>query len=328
MAKNSKIEWTNHTANLWWGCTKVHEGCDNCYALSFSKRIGNDIWGDDKPRRMVADVWDNLKTWQNNAKKANEIHRVFVASMMDIFEKSKDNMVDHKGNPIEGSTGILRDKFFNEVVPASPNLMFLLLTKRPSNINKMIPKEWLTNPPKNVMFGTSPVNTKTAKGLIKQLQKVNGYKFLSVEPQLENITNIDLTGIDWVIQGGESGHGKRPFDPDWGRTLRDICKERNVPYFFKQIDKKQEIPEDLKVRQYPKFFKSENELLIDYHFSVDAIQWITDYTSEVNVMKFNNLYSDLSFDEYVINDDALQLTEKIKNQNITFFEEYKSGFID
>ena len=97
----------------------------------------------------------------------------------------------------------------------------------------MIPEAWKTNPPKNVMFGTSPVSTKTAKTLIKQLQQVNGFKFLSVEPQLEEITDIDLDGIDWVIQGGESGHTKRPFNPDWGRKLRDICKERNVPFFFK-----------------------------------------------------------------------------------------------
>lgn len=255
MAENSKIEWTKHSANLWWGCTKVHEGCDNCYALTFSKRVGNDIWGDDKPRRLVADIWKKLKKWQKQAYKVNEIHRVFCGSMMDIFEKSKDDVVDHKGRPIKGSTGYAREKFFKEVIPNSPNLMFLLLTKRPSNINKMIPEAWKTNPPKNVMFGTSPVSTKTAKTLIKQLQQVNGFKFLSVEPQLEEITDIDLDGIDWVIQGGESGHTKRPFNPDWGRKLRDICKERNVPFFFKQIDKKIQIPDDLLIREFPSFHK-------------------------------------------------------------------------
>lgn len=327
MAENSKIEWTNHTANLWWGCTKVHEGCDNCYALTFSKRVGNDIWGDYKPRRLIMDVLPKLKKFQKQAEEANEIHRVFVGSMMDIFEKSKDDVVDHKGNPIEGSTGFARDKFFNEIIPECPNLMFLLLTKRPSNINKMIPESWKTNPPKNVMFGTSPVNTKTAKTLISQLQKVNGYRFLSVEPQLENISEIDLTGIDWVIQGGESGHTKRPFNPDWGRTLRDICAERNVPFFFKQIDKVQVIPDDLLVRQFPNFHKTTEKLLVDYHFSNDAINWESDYDDNINVVRFNNLFSDLSFEEYLNNAKAIELTEKIKNQNIDFYKEYRFAFL-
>lgn len=328
MAENSKIEWTHHTANLWWGCTKVHEGCDNCYALTLSKRVGNDIWGDDKPRRLIMDVLPKLKKFQKQAEEANEIHRVFVGSMMDIFEKSKDDVVNHKMNPIEGSTGFARDKFFNEIIPECPNLMFLLLTKRPSNINKMIPESWKTNPPKNVMFGTSPVNTKTAKTLIGQLKKVNGYKFLSVEPQLEEITDIDLEGIHWVIQGGESGHTKRPFNPDWGRTLRDICKVRNIPYFFKQIDKKQEIPEDLLIRQFPKFHKTREELIVDFYFSNYAIDWEEDYDDNLNVVRFDNLYSDLTFDEYINNTKALELTQKIKNDNLNLYVEFKEAFLD
>ena len=72
MAQNSKIEWTNHTANLWWGCTKVHSGCDQCYALTLAKRVGNDIWGDDKPRRMIANVWKELTKFQKDAEKTGE----------------------------------------------------------------------------------------------------------------------------------------------------------------------------------------------------------------------------------------------------------------
>ncbi len=266
MATNSKIEWTNHTANLWFGCTKVHEGCDNCYALALSKRLGNDIWGNDKPRRMIKDVWQKLEKFQKNAEKLGEIHRVFVGSMMDIFEKPMP-LIDHKGNPLlEGenefwNTGQLRHKFLNEVVPNSPNLMFLLLTKRPSNINKYIPESWMSNPPKNVMFGTSPVNQETAEKLIVQLSKVNGKRFLSVEPQLDIIDlmvkvndgteRMLIDTVDWVINGGESGHGKRPFDTDWARIIRDDCKAKGVPFFFKQIDKIQEIPEDLMIREFP-----------------------------------------------------------------------------
>ena len=266
MAENSKIEWTHHTANLWFGCTQVHTGCDNCYALTFSKRLGNDIWGNDKPRRLIKDVWEKLEKYQKDAAKIGEVHRVFVGSMQDIFEKPMP-LIDHKGIPyIEGedefwNTGQLRDKFFNEVVPNSPNLMFLLLTKRPSNINKFIPVSWKSNPPKNVMFGTSPVNQETAEKLIVQLSKVNGKRFLSIEPQLEKIDlmakandgteRVLLDLVHWNINGGESGHHKRPFSCDWARIIRDDCKTKGVPFFFKQIDKVQIIPEDLMIREFP-----------------------------------------------------------------------------
>lgn len=253
MAQNSNIEWTRHTGNLWWGCTKVHEGCDNCYAEAFAHRYNNDIWGNDRPRKAGKSVWSDFLKWQALAADARETHRVFVGSMMDIFEKPMP-LIDWQGNQLPGNTGGLRDRFFREIVPNCPNLTFLLLTKRPSNINKMIPAEWKDNPPENVMFGTSPVNPETFKTLAGQLQKVNGRRFLSIEPQLTLIVpnREDLAGIDWVIQGGESGPRKRRFDTDWARAMRDACRAFGVPYFFKQIDKVQEIPEDLQIRQFPK----------------------------------------------------------------------------
>jgi protein gp37 len=212
---------------------------------------------------MIKNIWTEFLRFQREAEKLGTIHRVFVGSMMDIFEKPMP-LVDHLGNPLVESeeefwnTGQLRDKFFNEVIPNSPNLMFLLLSKRPSNINKYIPNSWKSNPPKNVMFGTSPVNQETAEKLISQLDEVNGYKFLSVEPQLADIDftvkmkngKMLIETVDWIIQGGESGHGRRPFDVEWGRKLRDLCMEKGVPYFFKQIDKKLPIPEDLLIRQF------------------------------------------------------------------------------
>lgn len=284
MAQNSKIEWTHHTANLWHGCTKVHEGCDNCYAETLSKRWGNDIWGNDKPRKIVKSVFNDLERYQNLAKDANEIHRVFVGSMMDIFEKPMP-LIDSKGNDLEMTdTGNLRNRLFTKInLGEYPNLMFLLLTKRPSNINKYIPENWKQQPPTNVMFGTSPVNQETANKLIPQLLQVNGKRFLSVEPQLGHIhlTHIDadkggnkdwcmidcLRGIqtdmcrpcpdvpkiDWVIQGGESGHHRRPFDLNWAYHMKEDCKDSNIPYFFKQIDKIQTIPDDLQVRMFPSF---------------------------------------------------------------------------
>lgn len=271
MAQNSKIEWTatpradgslagGHTGNLWHGCDKVHRGCDNCYAETQTNRYTSfPVWGKNAPRKATVSVWGDFMRWNAIAHAAGEQHKVFVGSMMDIFEKSFPVVSWHGEPAIDSSDGspigtdALRDRFFREIVPACPNLLFLLLTKRPSNINKMIPDEWKDNPPANVMFGTSPVDPDTFKTLVRQLKQVKGKRFLSVEPQLEEIlpTADDLVGIDWLIQGGESGPKKRPFNTNWGRSMRDICLAHGVPYFFKQVDKVQEIPDDLRVRQFP-----------------------------------------------------------------------------
>ncbi len=264
MAQNSKIEWTNHTANLWHGCTAVHEGCDNCYAKALSHRWGHDLWGNDKSRKEIGCTMRDLKRYQDLAEAAGQTSLVFAGSMMDIFEKPMP-LIDSKGALLPYKTDALRDKLFNEIIPQSPNLVFLLLTKRPQNIRKYIPASWKTKAPDNVMFGTSVVNQRTADKLIMQLAKVNGRRFISVEPQLaavnllapavdgDTVKGVLLDYVDWVIVGGESGPRKRPFDTDWARTIRDDCKKKGVPYFFKQIDKVQAIPEDLMVREFPAF---------------------------------------------------------------------------
>lgn len=258
------------------GCTKVHEGCDHCYAETLSKRFGDEIWSNDKPRREIKSVWRDLNKFQKLAEKAGEIHKVFVGSMMDIFEKPMP-VISINGESGWINTGELRDKFFTQISENKyPNILFLLLTKRPSNINKYIPENWLHNPPKNIMFGTSPVNQETANKLVSQLLKVNGKRFLSIEPQLDEVDLTDIFGltnfsynalsgisdspvlyshnspkIDWVICGGESGGSKRPFNSDWGRSLRDQCKKSATPFFMKQIDKIQEIPNYLLIREFP-----------------------------------------------------------------------------
>lgn len=251
--ENSQIEWTNHTLNLVWGCTKVHEGCDNCYAETWANRWGKNVWGNESPREYKAGWEKSVRKWQKEAQKNNQVCRVFVGSMFDIFEKDMP-IIDSKGNPLQITISNLRKKLFEDIIPNSPNLIFLLLTKRPSNINKYIPVSWQTDCPKNVMFGTSPVNQSTANNLIALLKLAPGKKFLSIEPQLsEIIPSKELfDGIDWVIQGGESGAKKRPFNCDWGRVMRDFCLENSIPYFFKQIDKVQKIPKDLEIRQFPK----------------------------------------------------------------------------
>lgn len=263
MAQNSKIEWTHHTVNLWWGCTKVHAGCDNCYAEALSNRFGSDVWGNDKPRKEIKSAFNDLAKYQKLAAKAGEVHRVFVGSMMDIFEKPMP-LIDSKGDLyMTVDTGDIRDRLFANIsMGLYPNLMFLLLTKRPSNINKYIPENWKFSPPENVMFGTSPVDQETFDKLIPQLHLVNGKKFLSIEPQLDHII-IDKDYpvgkgelamgllIDWIIQGGESGPNRRPFDLKWAYSMQIQCYDYGIPYFFKQIDKVQPIPEDLHIREFP-----------------------------------------------------------------------------
>ena len=252
---NSKIEWCDHTVNLWWGCTEVHEGCDNCYAKNLAKRYGHDVWGNGVGRRHIKSAFTTLEKIQKNAIKKGVIEYVFVGSMMDIFEKPMP-LFDDDLNRLGTFTSELRNEFFRRIDEnCYSNLVFLLLTKRPSNINKYIPTYWFQNPPKNVIFGLSVVNQSTADNLIPMLLKVNGRKFLSVEPQLEPLSLeqwLPSGELHWIIQGGESGPRKRPFDTDWGRQLRDECIKHNVPYFFKQIDKIQEIPEDLLIREFPR----------------------------------------------------------------------------
>lgn len=248
---NTGISWCDYTANIWWGCTNVHEGCDNCYAEKLANRYGVK-WGNNAARKEIKGFWGGVLGMQAKAAAAGEIHRVFVGSMMDIFEKPMP-VISHTGEPKPYQTSDLRESFFEGLVPGCPNLMFLLLTKRPSNINKFIPASWRTDPPQNVMFGASIVNEKTAIDVHRQLSKVNGRRFYSVEPQLDFIDfskNDLLSGISWLIQGGESGPGRRPFNTDWARHTRDVCADVGTPYFFKQVDKIQPIPDDLLIRQF------------------------------------------------------------------------------
>lgn len=262
MGSYTGIEWCKRTGNIWWGCEEVHEGCDNCYARILDNRWNGNHWGADRPRRAIKSIWKDFMRWQLEAQASKEIHRVFVGSMMDIAEKPMP-LVDIKGNKLEGTTGDLRKKYFNEIVPLTPNLLHLMLSKRPSAFNKYIPDDWKFYPPKNIMFGTSPVNQPTADNLISHLLKVKGRRFLSIEPQLGFVDleklygnqTIPLEGIDWVIVGGESGHHKRPFNPDWARAIRDTCKKYDTPFFMKQWDKIKEIPVDLMIREFPLHYK-------------------------------------------------------------------------
>ena len=248
--ENTKISWCDNTVNLWIGCSKINEACKNCYAEKISNRFGDDVWGEDKQRKFVKSAFENLDKYQKKAEKQNKKVKVFIGSMMDIFEDDK-KVID-----LIRTTNDLRKKLFiNILFNYYPNLIFLFLTKRPENIIDYIPFEWRENQPDNVWFGVSVFNEESAFKSREILinSKLTKNIFYSIEPQLEPINNIDLRYVDWVIQGGESGQNNRHFKLEWAERMRNICKEQNTPYFFKQIDGKKEIPEHLNFKEYPEF---------------------------------------------------------------------------
>ncbi len=221
MGKNSKIEWTNHTFNPWWGCTKVSEACKFCYAEAWAKRVGQDIWGARAPRRFFSDEhWKAPLAWNREAEVLGIRIRVFCASMADVFERRAD-------------LNSARDKLW-ALVEATPHLDWLLLTKRPQLINHYAPwTEW----PKNVWMGTTVENQKWAEQRLPELAKVKAaVRFISAEPLRSEIQISPWLGntINWVITGGESGPNARPSSPSWFRSLMTQCMEAEVPFHFKQ----------------------------------------------------------------------------------------------
>jgi protein gp37 len=186
--------------------------------------------------------------------------------MMDIFENSKPMMYINR-SPILSQTTVggipittnhVRNLLFDLIDRKKfENIIFLFLTKRPSNISKFIPEKWKESLPQNVWLGTSLSTQENANTLVPLLinhSPKNSKLFLSVEPQLESL-KLDLwhNSIDWVIQGGESGFKRRKFNLQWAYEMYEFCLKFKIPYFFKQIDGKIKIPEDLIINQFPKF---------------------------------------------------------------------------
>jgi protein gp37 len=225
MGKTTEISWTDHTFNPWWGCTKVSPACDHCYAESFSKRTGNAVWGKDAPRRFFSDAhWAEPLKWNRDAEIAGVRRRVFCGSMCDVMEDRED-LTGH------------RDRLYH-LIAVTPHLDWLLLTKRPQNFSRFLPFIWLHSPMPNVWGMTtveSPEYLWRAEALLKTPFRKRG---LSMEPLLALVDisrQLSTLGIDWVIVGGESGHGARPMHPNWARSLRDQCVEVGVAFHFKQF---------------------------------------------------------------------------------------------
>lgn len=243
MGENSKIEWTDHTFNPWVGCTKISPACDNCYAEIWAKRSGHpELWQGER-RRTTPSNWEKPIRWNADAVKRGVRPRVFCASLADVW----DNQVD----PVWR-----RDLF--HLIWETKGLDWLLLTKRPQNIQKMLlpaigeAELW---PWPNVWLGATCGDQDEYDRNWPLLAAIPAtVRFISCEPALSWLVPEDShDGIfpDWIICGGESGSKARMMDPGWARDLRDDCAGKNIAFFMKQMTGKAPIPADLKVRQFP-----------------------------------------------------------------------------
>lgn len=300
MAEKSKISWTHSTFNPWRGCTKVSPACKYCYADTLSQRnpatLG--VWGDNGTRVVAAEsMWRQPSKWNKNA---TERQRVFCSSLADVFEDWRGYMVDSKGrilyrNRMEDTNGWfsgrepdvdehhvtmsdVRERLFN-VIDTTPNLDWLLLTKRPENIQRFWPVARTYIPEmlkhgqsrENVWLGTTVENQEYADKRIPELLRCHNLApvlFLSVEPMLGpvDLSNylrqpwmptkivkphsvpveyMDVPTIHWVIVGTESGAGRRPMDLTWARSLRDQCKAAGTAFFVKQLEINGKVTDDI-----------------------------------------------------------------------------------
>lgn len=253
MAENSNIEWTHHTFNPWIGCTKVGPGCDHCYAEAWDARglqQSGTRWGPHAARtRTSADNWRKPLKWDREAAAAGERRRVFCASLADVFDNHASILPEWRAD-------------LWQLIWDTPHLDWMLLTKRPGNIAKMLPRGW-RNGWSNVWLGCTVVNQAEAdRDIPKLLEVPAAVRFLSMEPLLGPVDLLQpqfggqycvawcgstcmangdeecprhcLPSLDLVIVGGESGPGARPMHPDWARSLRDRCQAAGVAFHFKQ----------------------------------------------------------------------------------------------
>lgn len=285
MAENTRIQWSHHTQNFWLGCTKVHAGCTNCYAEEqMDRRYHRVKWGPASAggTRSVTSTWGDPLRWQREAERLGIRYRVFMSSLCDIFENWLGPMVNAQGVRLyEASEDqwvpedeaitrrclrrpvtmkMARERAFR-IVDQTPNLDYLVLTKRPENILAMWPGGTQLYR-HNVWRGTSPCDQQTANSSIPPLVATNHLSpvaFLSCEPLLGGVDvrqALQLAGfhqppgelVHWIIPGGESKQGGevRPCHIEDIRFLIRQGREYNIPVFVKQVG---DAPEDLEVRQ-------------------------------------------------------------------------------
>lgn len=248
MSTNTKIEWTDHTFNPWWGCSRVSPACRFCYADRDAQRYGHQLWRRHGERRMLSDNnWRQPLRWNRQAERDGKPAKVFCASMADVFE-------DHP--QLDEPRKRLWD-----LIEATPWLRWQLLTKRPENVMSMAP--WGDNWPAHVWLGVSVENQRFAEQRIPLLLGIPAkVRFLSCEPllgpvnlskwvldrdadqeaylcQMHRMYDCTQTpacaGIDWAICGGESGPKSRVTDLAWIRSLIEQCEATGIEPFVKQL---------------------------------------------------------------------------------------------
>jgi protein gp37 len=216
VSQQSSIEWTDATWNPVTGCTKISPGCKHCYAETFAERwrgIPGHPYEQGFDLRLWPERLDAPLRWRAP-------RMIFVNSMSDLFhERVPDEYIE---------------RVF-EVMKAAGRHTFQVLTKRAERL-----EDWYGRYPgfemlPNVWIGVSVEDRRYGLPRIPFLRRVTSWvRFLSVEPLLEDLGEIPLEGIDWVILGGESGRGARPMRPEWAISVRDQCRAAGVPFFFKQ----------------------------------------------------------------------------------------------
>ena len=231
MSGNSSIEWTDKTWNPVTGCDRVSPGCDHCYAETIANRFaGSKAFPDGFKVTLHPDRLEDPLHWRKPA-------RVFVNSMSDLFHPDIS----------DGFIGSVWD-----IMAKCPRHTFQVLTKRPQRMAKLLHQwdvaRWLwrrddmlwcgygdkRGPFLNIWCGTSIENDRYVFRATHLRATPAKVRFLSLEPLLGPLPSLDLTDIDWVIVGGESGPGARPMRLPWVRDIRDRCIEANIPFFFKQ----------------------------------------------------------------------------------------------
>ena len=252
--KNTKIEWCDHTINFWWGCSEVSEACQNCYAREIAKRFKKDCWGLGKARSFRdVKALSEIRALNHSAEKRKVVETVFINSMSDFFEDASN---------CKNTRSYAYDCFFT-----NRNLVFLILTKRPQNIENTDVESILSCG--NVRLGITAENQRRLDERMESLKDFKDKVFLSCEPLLEEIDITHyLDRIDWVICGGESGRKARHFNPMWAQKIFEDTHKFDgytrewasiVPFFFKQFgDNKANVKKNedwwvSTIREYPEW---------------------------------------------------------------------------
>lgn len=221
MADETKIAWTDKTHNEWVGCSSpAGAGCDLCYARQTDKRYGGNHFGIGTTPRLTTEKNRNKPyRWNKEAAAAGIRFKVFCGSMMDYFDRN---------SPLSA-----RERLW-EKIRATTSLDWQILTKRVPNIPRMLPPDW-GNGYENVWLGATVENKRSGLRRLEQMREIPAkVRFISVEPLLEDLGDVDLTNFHWVIIGGETTPGCREMKAEWAERLIAQCREQGVSVFFKQ----------------------------------------------------------------------------------------------